>query len=131
MNIFIGIGRLVRDPEVKYSASGTPVATFTLAINRPAQKGEEAQADFLNCVCFSKSAELVGNYVSKGQRLGVEGSLRVRSYEDKNGQKRSVTEVLVNRMEFVESKNKNDSMGNSASVEGGFASMGDVSDIPF
>lgn len=128
MNIVMLMGRLVRDPEVKYTQSGKAVAQITLAVDKFV--GGEKQADFINCVAWEKVAELIGNNVTKGERLLVSGSLNTRSYEDKNGQKRSVTEVNIQRMEFIEKKEKTAPSGNSAN-EGGFETMGAIEDIPF
>jgi single-strand DNA-binding protein len=119
MNIAILMGRLVRDPEVRHTQGGKVVAQITLAVDK--YSNGEKQADFINCVLWDKQAELVGNNVAKGQRLLVQGSISTRSYEDKNGQKRTATEVIVNRMEFVEAKAKGD-----------FEAMGSIdTDIPF
>jgi single-strand DNA-binding protein len=90
----------------------------------------EKSASFIPCVAFGKTAEAIGNYVSKADRLLVEGSLNTRSYDDKTGQKRYVTEVLVNRMDFIERKEKSAPSSNSAN-EGGFETMGAIEDIPF
>ena len=128
MNIVMLMGRLVRDPEVKYTQSGKAVAQITLAVDKFV--GGEKQADFINCVAWEKVAELIGNNLGKGERILVSGSLNTRSYEDKNGQKRSVTEVNIQRMEFIEKKEKSAPSGNSAN-EGGFETMGAIEDIPF
>lgn len=104
MNKIILLGRLTKDPEVKYTQSGKCVAGFTLAVNRPF-KGQDGQteADFINCQIWGKSAETMGNSVHKGHRVLVEGRLQVRSY-DKDGQKRYVSEVVCDRFEFIELK---------------------------
>lgn len=131
MNKIILMGRLTKDPEVKYTNTGKAVAQFTLAVNRPIKNAEgNYEADFINIVAWNQTAEVVGNYVQKGQRLLVEGRLQIRNYTAQDGSKRSVTEVITDRVEFIESKNKNASEGK----QGGFNSMGevvDVSDIPF
>ena len=123
------LGRLVRDPEVKYTQTGKAVAQITLAVDRIING--EKKADFFPCVLWEKQAELVGNNVVKGDRLLVSGSLTTRSYEDKTGQKRNLTEVIVQRIEFIEKKNSNE-YGTKAE-QSGFDSMGsvDTDSIPF
>lgn len=105
MNKIILLGRLTRDPEIRYTQTGACVAQFTVAVDRPFknQVGEK-ETDFIPCVVWGKTAEVVGNYVHKGQRLLVEGRLQIRSYDAKDGSKRWVTEVIVNHGEFIERK---------------------------
>lgn len=102
MNAWVGIGRLVRDPEVRYTQSGKAVCRFTLAIDR---RGGEKQADFIPCVAWEKTAEVIAQYVSKGQKIAVDGRIQTRSYEQ-DGRKVYVTEVVVQSMEFCDSKGK-------------------------
>lgn len=107
MNKVILMGRPVRDPEVRYTQSGVAVASFTLACDRRyAKQGEERQADFIACVAWNKTAEFVGQYVKKGQRIALDGRIETRSYDDKNGNKRYVTEVIAENVEFAQSKNE-------------------------
>ena len=94
------IGRLVRDPEMRYSNSGKAVTSFTIAVNRR-QKGE---ADFIKCITFDKQAENVAQCVAKGAQVAVEGRLQIRSYVDKDENKRTATEVLANSVTFLDSK---------------------------
>ncbi len=102
MNKVILIGRLTKDPDLRYTQSGTAVASFTLAVNRRfANQNGEREADFINCVAWNKSAEFVANYFTKGQQMALEGRLQVRSYEGDDGKRRWVTEVVVEQMEFV------------------------------
>ena len=105
MNKWIGLGRLVKDPEVKYTESGKVVTQFTLAVNRPFtnQQGQK-EADFIPVVVWGKQAELIGNSCAKGHRLLVEGRIQIRSYDGKDGTKRWVTEVIANNFEFIERK---------------------------
>ncbi|WP_308576466.1 single-stranded DNA-binding protein [uncultured Fusobacterium sp.] len=107
MNIIILTGRLTRDPELKFGQSGKAYSRFTLAVDRPMQKGE---ADFINCVAFGKTAELIGEYLRKGRKAGVTGRLQMGRYEV-NGEKRTSYDVVVDNIEFLESKNAVDSMG--------------------
>ena len=111
MNHVTLIGRLTKDPEVRYTQSGTPVGTFTLAVDRRVQKDKPKEADFIPCVVWSKTAEVVGNWCKKGKQIGVEGRIQVRSYDAKDGTKRYVTEVIVNDLELLgksEGGNKQD-----------------------
>ena len=101
MNKIVLLGRLTKDVEVKYTPSQKVVATFTLAVDRPFS-GEKKEADFIPCVVWGKSAELIGNSCAKGHRLCVEGRLQIRQYDDKNGQRRWITEVIVSGFDFVE-----------------------------
>lgn len=97
------LGRLTKDPEIRYTTNGKVVATFTLAVDRDFknEKGER-EADFISCVVWGKAAELIGNSCAKGHRLCVEGRLQIRQYDDKNGQRRWITEIVVSGFDFVE-----------------------------
>lgn len=108
MNKVILIGRLTRDPELRYTGSNTPVATFSLAVNRSfTNQNGEREADFINCVVWRKLAETVKNYLSQGSQVAVEGRIQTRNYDDQNGQKRYVTEVIVENIDFVGSRRDN------------------------
>lgn len=103
MNQITLLGRLTRDPEVKYTQSGKVVAQFGLAVDRPYKDAEgKREADFIPIVVWGKSAETAGKYLAKGRRLLVEGRLQIRSYDDKNGVKRYVSEVIASRFEFID-----------------------------
>jgi single-strand DNA-binding protein len=102
MNKIILLGRLTKDPEVKYTPTNKVVAQFTLAVDRPYSKDKQREADFIPVVIWGKQAETCGNYLSKGQRALVEGRLQIRNYEAKDGQKKYVTEVIAERFEFIE-----------------------------
>lgn len=106
MNRVILVGRITKDPEVRYTSSNIPVCQFALAVNRKYQSGGERQADFINCVAWRNSAELLGRYVKKGAQIGVEGQIQTRNYEDAGGVKRYVTEVICDSITFLESKNR-------------------------
>lgn len=106
MNKVVLIGRLTKDPEVRYTQNQKVVCQFTLAIDRPFrnQSGEQ-ETDFIPVVLWGKSAELAGNSCAKGHRLGVEGRIQVRTYEDKETKKTVwITEVIGDRIEFLERK---------------------------
>lgn len=101
-------GRLTRDPELRVSQSDIAVGNFTLAVNRNfTDRNGERQADFINCVAFRKTAELLKQYVSKGSQIGVTGRLQSRSYENKEGQRVYVTEVVVENLVFLDTKSDN------------------------
>ncbi len=108
MNKVILIGRLTRDPEVRYTQSGVAVATFTLAVDRRYAKRDandgQPTADFIPIVCWRKLAEICGNNLVKGRRVGVEGRMQVRTYDAQDGSKRYVTEVVADEVEFLDSK---------------------------
>ena len=106
MNKAILVGRLAQDPEVRYTQSGKAVASFNLAVNRYGQKDS---ADFIPIVAWEKLAEVIGNNLKKGGQVLVEGRMQVRSYETQDGQKRRVTEVIVQNVEFLGSKKSNES----------------------
>ena len=106
MNKVILMGRLTRDPEVRYTqTNNTMVATFSLAVNRRfARPGEERQADFINVVAWSKTGEFVSKYFKKGQQVAVVGRLQTRTWDDDKGQKHYITEVVAEETYFAESK---------------------------
>ena len=103
MNKVILMGRLTRDPEVRYTQTGKVVCQFTLAVDRPFTNQEgQREADFIPVVIWGKIAELCGNSLTKGQRALVDGRLQIRSYDAKDGTKRWVTEIIANSVEFIE-----------------------------
>ena len=105
INRVILIGRLTRDPELKYTSTGYPVASFTLAVDRGfTNKQGEREADFIPVVVWNKLAENCSKYLAKGHLVGVEGKLQVRSYEAKDGGRRYVTEVIADMVQFLEKK---------------------------
>lgn len=105
INRVVFVGRLTKDPALKYTPSGAAVATFTLAVNRTFtnQQGER-EADFINCVVWRKTAENIVNFVSKGSLIGVEGRLQTRHYDDNDGKRVYVTEVIAESVTFLEPK---------------------------
>lgn len=106
MNKVILMGRLTRDPEVRYSQGDSPVAVarYSLAVNKRFKKPGEADADFINCVAFGKSAEFVEKFLKKGQMISVVGRIQTGSYTDKDGKKIYTTDVVVEEHFFAESK---------------------------
>ena len=107
MNVVILTGRLTRDPELKFGQSGKAYSRFSLAVDRPFSRDE---VDFINCVAFGKTAELIGEYLRKGRKAGVTGRLQMNRYEV-NGEKRTSYDVIVDNVEFLEPKG--DGMGSS------------------
>lgn len=105
MNSVQLIGRLTRDPEVRYTASQMAVATFTIAINRPVKSGEEQKADFPRITVFGRQAENCEKYLNKGNRVAIEGRIQTESYQNKNGDTVYTTDVVASRVEFLESRN--------------------------
>lgn len=110
MNNYNCIGRIVKDLEVKTSQGGTTVLNNTVAINRPFKNKQtgEREADFINFVAFGKTAEIIAQYHQKGSLIGLTGRMQSRSYENSNGQKVFVTELVVNEMHFTGSNNASD-----------------------
>ena len=105
MNKCFLIGRLTRDPELRTSGQGVSVCTFSLAVDRPYKSADGArQTDFFNIVCWRSLADNCGKYLTKGSKAGVHGSLQNRSYEDKQGNKRTVTEIIADEVEFLSRK---------------------------
>ena len=139
MNKWIGMGRLTRDPEVRYSQSGSVVANFSVAIDRRYKRDGETTADFFNCTAFGKTGEFVEKYLRKGIKVVIEGELQNNNYEDKNGTKHYSVQIIVNQIEFAESQssqaNSNDSAEQEANApaDDGFMNIPDGIDeeLPF
>lgn len=124
MNKIILIGRLVRDPELRYTPNGAAVCSFTLAVDRLYNsQSNEREADFIDIVVWNKIAENVAKYITKGRQVGVEGRLQIRSYEANDGQRRWRTEVIANNVEFLGSG------GNQGSSDGKVAAGTDPSEF--
>lgn len=107
-------GRLVKDPDVRWTNSGKQVCTFTVASQRPFKNANgEYDADFINCIAWDKTAEMIGNYFAKGDSIMIPaGRIQVRTYEGNDGNRRWATEVVVERVEFMESKKNKDARQN-------------------
>ena len=140
MNKVILMGRLTRDPEVRYTTNtNTLVASFSLAVNRRFSKpGEERQADFINVVAWNKTGEFCSKWFKKGQQVGVIGRLQTRNWEDENKIKHYVTEVIAEEAYFADSKRDNaagaesfeNTFGNTVSESSEFADQAD-DELPF
>ena len=142
MNKVILMGRLTRDPEVRYSAgeNALAIARYTLAVDRRFRRDGEANADFINCVSFGRTAEFAEKYFRQGLKIAVTGRIQTGSYTNREGQKVYTTEVVVEDQEFAESKNAES--GNAGgyntqpapapqSGNDGFMPAGDDSELPF
>lgn len=144
INRVVLTGRLTRDPELKATQSGLSVASFTLAVNRQFTDSQgKREADFINCVIWRKAAENLCKFTHKGSLIGIDGRLQTRSYDNNNGQKVFVTEVVVDSFSLLESKNEsqannagnnsngysNNSNANTSTEPDPFAGSGDTVDI--
>lgn len=111
MNKAILVGNLTKAPEQRTTSSGVAVTSFTIAVSRryKSQDGQQ-QTDFINCVAWRSTAEFVAKYFTKGSRIGVVGTIQTRTYDDQNGNKRYVTEVVADEVEFAGSKTQNQDM---------------------
>jgi single-strand DNA-binding protein len=106
MNKVCLVGRLTKDPDLRYLSNNTPVCTFSIAVSRPFEnQSGQREADFINIVIWRKQAENVKKYVTKGSMVAVEGRIQTRNYDDKDGKKVYVTEVVADNVQFLDSKN--------------------------
>ena len=119
MNKVFLIGRLTRDPELRYTGNNTAVASFSIAVNRNfTNQSGEREADFINIVVWRKQAENVKNYLTQGSQVAIDGRIQTRSYDDQDGKKRYVTEVVADNVEFLGSKGSNSQGNNNSSSSG-------------
>ena len=124
MNSIILIGRLTKDPDLRYTQAGKAVCSFTLAVDRP-YSGDKKEADFINIIVWNKVGENCAQYLSKGRKVAVQGRLQIRNYEDDKGYKKYITEVVANSVEFLEFGNKQQNEDFGIDVDF------DESDVPF
>lgn len=111
MNRTILVGRLVKDPDLRYTPNGAAVATFTLAVNRTFKQEGGPDADFINIVVWNKAAENVSNFLKKGSLAGVDGRIQTRNYEGQDGKRVYVTEIVAESVQFLDSKPRNEGQG--------------------
>ena len=142
LNVVVIMGRLTADPELRTTQSGISVTSFSVAVNRNYSKDGNNQTDFINCVAWRNNAEFISKYFTKGQMIAIKGSLQQNNYTDKDGNKRTTYDVVVDSADFCGSKNESGGNGASARNEapasfsnvdtGDFEeiSMGD-DDLPF
>jgi single-strand binding protein len=123
MNNVILMGRLTRDPELKYSQAGKAYCKFSLAVQREFNREE---ADFINCLAFGKTAETIAEWLGKGRRIALQGRIQTGNYENKNGEKVNTFEVVADRFEFVDSA-KSDTNNNQKNSD----EVADDEDFPF
>ena len=136
MNKWIGIGRLVADPEVRYSQgeNATCIARYRLAVNRKFKREGEQEADFISCVAFGKNGEFAEKYLHKGMKIAVEGRIQTGSYTNQEGQKVYTTDVVVEAHDFCESKGSGSGSASAPQVDSdGFMNIPDGIDeeLPF
>jgi len=133
LNRVVLIGRLTKDPELRYTPNGVAVASFTLAVDRTYKNAQgEKETDFIPCVVFRQLAELCANYLAKGRLAAIDGRIQVRTYEGQDGQRRWVTEVVGDNVRFLSPKDNNTNTSAASDDFGSFAhevSLDD--DIPF
>lgn len=126
MNRVVLIGRLVRDPELKYTpGTGTAVATFSIAVDRRFSKNGQKEADFIRIVAWGKTAELVAQYMSKGRKIGVSGRIQTNSYETKDGEKRTSFDVVAEEVEFLDRASGNGSGTRNNDADTGYTGFPD------
>lgn len=133
MNRVVLIGRLTKDPDLKFIPStGNPVVTFNLAVDRriPNKEGVR-EADFIPVVVYGKIAESIANYVNKGKLIGVTGRIQTRNYEAKDGTKRYLIEVIADEVQFLEWGKKNEGSNHNAEYEAAGITPIDDGDVPF
>lgn len=122
MNKVFLIGRLTRDPELRYTGSNLPVATFSIAVNRNfANQNGEREADFINIVVWRKQAENVKNYLTQGSQVAIDGRIQTRSYDGEDGKKRYITEVVADNVQFLDTKASRENMNSSAVTPSSFS----------
>lgn len=134
MNKVIMVARLTRDPEVRYAASGSAVGRFSIAVDRRFKKEGQPSADFFNCTVFGKQAEFTEKYLRKGAKMVIIGSLQNNDYTNKDGQKVKDVQIIVDEMEFAESKAQQEpAQPTPKDMGNGFMKMDDLSDdeLPF
>ena len=136
MNKVMLIGRLAADPEIRFTQSNKCVASYRLAVDRAFKAEGQPDADFIGCVAWGKNGEFCQKYLHKGMKIAVEGRIQTRNYDDKDGKKVYVTEVIVDHHEFCESKSSGQAAASTApaaqATSGGFYDMPDNEDeLPF
>ena len=113
INRVVLVGRLTKDPELRKTQSGTSVVSFSLAVNRRVQTPGQPDADFINCVAWNRLADLMCQYLHRGSLIGVEGRIQTRNYENNQGQRVYVTEVVADNVQFLEPKNTQHAQSNT------------------
>ena len=131
-NRVVLIGRLTKDPDLKYSESNSPVLRFTIAVNRTfTDQNGQKQADFINCVAFRKQAENMARFLGRGSQIAVEGRIQTRNYQGKDGNTVYVTEVVAESVQFLESKNSPHSRQNNGFDSMSFNTNSSIGEVTF
>lgn len=133
MNFVVLTGRLTADAEIKYTQNNIPVTSFSLAVERRFQKDGERVTDFINCVAWRNTAEFISKYFKKGDPITIQGEIQTRKYTDKDGNKRTAVEVIINDARFVPAKsnNTNDNTPPAFSNNAEFTDLSGDDDLPF
>ena len=118
INRVILLGRLTKDPMLRKTQTGTSVTSFTVACGRRVAAGQEPQTDFINCVAWNRTADIVSQYTHKGSLVGVEGRIQSRSYDDAQGKRVYVTEVVCDSVQFLESRSASENRGSMMETRG-------------
>ncbi len=131
MNKIVLLGRLTKDVELRYTTSNTPIGTFTLAVNRRTKVENQPDADFFNIVAWNKTAEFCSKYFKKGQQIALTGRLQTRSYDDKDGKKVFVTEIIAEEVYFADSKTTSEEKQADTKGELQPITDDDLAELPF
>lgn len=133
MNRAIIVGRMTRDPEVRYTQGDNlmAIARFTVAVDRRIKKDGEQTADFISCVAFGKTAEFIERFFNKGRRIGLVGHIQTGSYDNKDGQKVYTTDVIVDECEFVDSAPQNNATEQKQEDFSNLSNSSDLEELPF
>lgn len=132
MNKVILIGRLAADPEIRFTQSNKCVASYRLAVDRAFKAEGQPDADFIGCVAWGKNGEFCQKYLHKGVKIAVEGRIQIRNYDDKDGKKVYVTEVIVDHHEFCESKSSGQAASTAPAAQSSFVPLDDSEEeLPF
>lgn len=136
MNTIILMGRITKNPELKVTQTGTQYVQFNIAVDRPVAKGADKQTDFITCVAFNQTAEMICKWFGKGRLIAVEGRLQVDNYTDNYGNNKTFTKVVVNRVHFTGEKTNNENSTASAPISGMNNGFDDIisyddGDLPF
>ena len=132
MNKVVLIGRLTKDPELRFSpGTGIAISRFTIAVNRRKKEDGTQEADFIPCVAWRKQAENLANYQKKGNQIAVTGRIQTRSYDGKDGVKKYVTEVIAEEVQFLDKINREINQSSGADYDSGWTDPVDDDEIPF
>lgn len=131
MNKVILIGRLAADPEIRFTQSNKCVASYRLAVDRAFKAEGQPDADFIGCVAWGKNGEFCQKYLHKGMKIALEGRIQTRTYDDKDGKKVYVTEIIVEHHEFCESRSSGQAATANSNAGQAFTDMDDDGELPF